>query len=355
MPDLSPFVAQPAQSVPVEASEAALDPLEAEDSLPVEDEGPLTAQVPLAEAGARFDQVAALCFAQFSREKLKKWLTEGALQVDGRVVRPKDRCAGGEQLCLTVTQHTQTEAQPEPMALDIVHEDEAVIVINKPAGLVVHPGAGNWTGTLVNGLLHHDPRLALLPRAGLVHRIDKDTSGLLVVARSRAAMDALVALIAARQVRREYLALAHRPWSGAPAREIDAAIGRDPRQRLRMAVLDPARHPARPAQTRFELLQNAPQGCLLRCLLRTGRTHQIRVHLAHLGHPLVADALYGGAPAAGLTRQALHARRLAFRHPLTGQTLDFVAPLPTDLTHALSAWGLTMPADDMDPAASPAR
>ena len=122
-----------------------------------------------------------------------------------------------------------------------------------------------------------------------------------------------------------------------------------------MAVLDPARHPARPAQTRFELLQNAPQGCLLRCLLRTGRTHQIRVHLAHLGHPLVADALYGGAPAAGLTRQALHARRLAFRHPLTGQTLDFVAPLPTDLTHALSAWGLTMPADDMDPAASPAR
>ncbi len=164
-----------------------------------------------------------------------------------------------------------------------------------------------------------------------------------------------MALIAARQVRREYLALAHRPWTGASAREIDAPIGRDPRQRLRMAVVDVARQPGKPAQTRCELQQNAAQGCLLRCLLRTGRTHQIRVHLAHLGHPLVADALYGGAPAAGLTRQALHARRLAFTHPITGQAVDVLAPLPADLAAALAAWGLTMPPDDMDLAADAAR
>ncbi|HMN22747.1 MAG TPA: RluA family pseudouridine synthase, partial [Ottowia sp.] len=192
-------------------------------------------------------------------------------------------------------------------------------------------------------------------RAGIVHRLDKDTSGLLVVARSRPAMDALVAQIAARQIRREYLALAHRPWRGPPERDVEAAIGRDPRNRLRMAVVDLARLPGKPARTHCALLQNAEQGCLLRCRLDTGRTHQIRVHLAHLGHPLVGDVLYGGAPAAGMTRQALHARRLAFSHPVTGAALDFRAPLPNDLAAALAAWGLTMPADDAGAASGGAR
>ena len=307
--------------------------------------------------GQRLDRALAALVPEFSRNYLRQLIEAGVVHMQGQpVVKPAQKVRAGDHLAIELRPTPMSQAfVPQAMALDVVYEDQHLAVIDKPAGLVVHPAPGNWSGTLLNGLLARDAAAAHLPRAGIVHRLDKDTSGLLVVARSRAAMDALVALIAAREVRREYLALAHRPWSGAPAREIDAAIGRDPRQRLRMAVLDPARHPARPAQTRFELLQNAPQGCLLRCLLRTGRTHQIRVHLAHLGHPLVADALYGGAPAAGLTRQALHARRLAFRHPLTGQTLDFVAPLPTDLTHALSAWGLTMPADDMDPAASPAR
>ena len=307
---------------------------------------PRHAIVPDSAAGRRLDAVLAELFPEYSRSRLSAWEKSGDVTMDGVSVRGRDPVRGGETVTLSAVQDTQTHAVAEDIPLDILYEDADVLVIDKPAGLVVHPGAGNPAGTLVNALLHHDPALELLPRAGIVHRLDKDTSGLLVVARSRAAMDALVALIAARQVRREYLALAHRPWSGAPAREIDAAIGRDPRQRLRMAVLDPARHPARPAQTRFELLQNAPQGCLLRCLLRTGRTHQIRVHLAHLGHPLVADALYGGAPAAGLARQALHARRLAFAHPITGQALDFSAPLPADLAAALAACGLTMPADD---------
>jgi len=235
---------------------------------------------------------------------------------------------------------------PQAMPLAVVYEDEHLAVIDKPAGLVVHPAPGHWSGTLLNGLLARDDKARQLPRAGIVHRLDKDTSGLMVVARSRPAMDALVARIAAREVRREYLALAHRPWSGPAQREVDAPIGRDPRNRLRMAVVDLERNAGKPAQTLFTLLQNAEPFCLLRCLLRTGRTHQIRVHLAHLGHPLVADALYGGAPAAGLARQALHARRLAFAHPITGQALDFSAPLPADLAAALAACGLTMPADD---------
>jgi 23S rRNA pseudouridine1911/1915/1917 synthase len=209
---------------------------------------------------------------------------------------------------------------------------------------VVHPAPGNWSGTLLNGLLAMDDQAALLPRAGIVHRLDKDTSGLMLVARSRLGMDALVRMIAQRQVSREYLALAHKPWQGSSAREIDAPIGRDPRHRLRMAVVDLTRHAGKPAQTAVELLQQSAQGCLLRCSLRTGRTHQIRVHLALIGHPLLADELYGGAQAAGMSRQALHAYRLALQHPVTGKSLALRAPLPDDLRQALVQWG-------MDPAA----
>jgi 23S rRNA pseudouridine1911/1915/1917 synthase len=229
---------------------------------------------------------------------------------------------------------------PEALPLAIVHEDEYLCVIDKPAGLVVHPAPGNWSGTLLNALLARDPRSAALPRAGIVHRLDKDTSGLLVVARTRAAMDGLVAMIAARDVSRQYVALAHRTWEGSAIRHVDAPIGRDPRNRLRMAVVDPARHPGKPASTVFERMENAAGGCWLRATLHTGRTHQIRVHAAHIGHPLVADSLYGGAPAAGMERQALHAVRLAFTHPVTGEALAFESPLPADLRRALDQWGL---------------
>jgi 23S rRNA pseudouridine1911/1915/1917 synthase len=229
---------------------------------------------------------------------------------------------------------------PEDLPLTVVYEDEHLRIVDKPAGLVVHPAPGNWRGTLLNALLGRDPAARMLPRAGIVHRLDKDTSGLMVVARTRQAMDRLVAQIAAREVSRQYLALAHRPWQGPAQRRVDAAIGRDPRNRLRMAVVDPQRQSGKPAATVFQLLEQAEHGCALLCTLETGRTHQIRVHAAHVGHPLVADALYGGGPAAGLSRQALHAARLAFAHPVTGASLAFHAPLPADLRAAWSAWGL---------------
>ena len=179
-----------------------------------------------------------------------------------------------------------------------------------------------------------------LHRAGIVHRLDKDTSGLMVVARTRETMDTLVRLIAARDVRRQDLAQAHRPWAGNATRHVDAPIGRDPRNRLRMAVVDLAQHAGKTASTTFELLDNVDQGCLVSCTLKTSRTHQIRVHMASIGHPLVADTLYGGTPAAGMARQALHAWRLALVHPVTGEPLDFRSNLPQDMAQALSEWGV---------------
>ena len=302
--------------------------------------------VPAAHHGDRLDRSLAALVPEFSRSYLSQLVEAGALQVNGRAVtKPAHKLRAGDQLVIELRPTPMSQAfVPQAIPLDVVYEDAHLAVIDKPAGLVVHPAPGHWSGTLLNALLARDDKAKQLPRAGIVHRLDKDTSGLMVVARTRAAMDALVAQIGARQVHREYLALAHRPWQGPPAREIDAPIGRDPRNRLRMAVVDLARHPGKLAQTRCEWLANAEAGCLLRCLLRTGRTHQIRVHLAHLGHPLVGDALYGGAPAAGLTRQALHARRLSLVHPITGTPLDVVAPLPPDLAAALAAWGLTIPA-----------
>ena len=304
--------------------------------------------VPPALHGERLDRALAALVPEFSRSYLRQLIEAGAVRLKGApAAKPAQKVAAGDPLTIELRPTPMSQAfVPQPIPLAVVHEDEHLLVVDKPAGLVVHPAPGHWSGTLLNALLARDVRAAQLPRAGIVHRLDKDTSGLLVVARTRAAMDALVAQIAARQVHREYLALAHRPWQGAAVREVDAAIGRDPRNRLRMAVVDLARHPGKAAQTRVEWLQNAESGCLLRCLLRTGRTHQIRVHLAQLGHPLVGDALYGGAPAAGLARQALHARRLSFTHPVTGAVLDVRAPPPADLAQALDAWGLTIPTDD---------
>ena len=342
--------ARPIISTAPSATGRGTAPAEADDELvdAASDSESRAFAVPAAHHGDRLDRTLAALVPEFSRSYLSQLVGDGAASVNGAVVtKPAQKLRAADQIAIELRPTPMSQAfVPQTIPLTVKYEDEHLAVIDKPAGLVVHPAPGNWSGTLLNALLARDGKAALLPRAGIVHRLDKDTSGLMVVARSRAAMDALVARIAAREVRREYLALAHRPWRGAPEREVDAPIGRDPRNRLRMAVVDLERNAGKPAQTGFQLLQHTEHFSLLRCLLRTGRTHQIRVHLAHLGHPLVADALYGGAPAAGLARQALHARRLAFAHPVTGQALDFSAPLPADLAVALAACGLTMPADD---------
>ncbi|MEK9953442.1 MAG: RluA family pseudouridine synthase [Curvibacter sp.] len=295
-----------------------------------------------AQHGLRLDRALSELVPEFSRSYLQQLIEAGAVTQGATVLRkPAHKVRAGEQGRIELRPTPQSQAfVPEPMALDIVHEDDHLRVLNKPAGLVVHPAPGNWRGTLLNGLLAHDAKAAQLPRAGIVHRLDKDTSGLMVVARTRAAMDALVRMIAAREVSRQYQALAHRPWSGPARREVQGAIGRDPRNRLRMAVVDLAHQSGKPAHTTLDLLANAEQGCWLRCTLHTGRTHQIRVHAASIGHPLLADTLYGGAPAAGMARQALHAWRLAFTHPVSGQELVFEAPPPADFVQALQSWGV---------------
>jgi 23S rRNA pseudouridine1911/1915/1917 synthase len=294
------------------------------------------------EHGQRLDRALAALVPEFSRSYLQQLIEAGMVAIQGRVLtKASTTVHAGAAGCIELRPTPQSQAfRPERMPIAVLYEDEHLRVIDKPAGLVVHPAPGNWSGTLLNGLLALDPRAALLPRAGIVHRLDRDTSGLMVVARSRAAMDALVALIAAREVTRQYLALAHRSWQGAAARHVDAAIGRDPRNRLRMAVVDLQRHSGKPARTLIEALDSSDQGCAVRCTLETGRTHQIRVHMASIGHPLVGDTLYGGAAAAGLARQALHAFRLAFVHPATHRPMEFRAPPPPDLVQALQAWGL---------------
>ena len=303
---------------------------------------PITLKLSDDACGVRLDKVLSGLVPQYSRSRIQQWIEGGHVTVDGNPARTKMTVLGDEVVVITPQAAPEDNAfQPEPMDLRIVHEDKAIMVIDKPAGLVVHPAAGNWSGTLLNGLLHHCPALAGVPRAGIVHRLDKDTSGLMVVARSRAAMDALVAMIAARDVSRQYLALAHKAWGPRKRREVDAPIGRDPRNRLRMAVVDLAQHAGKTARTDIDLLAGNEEVSLVRCTLHTGRTHQIRVHMASLGHPLVADAVYGGKEAGGMARQALHAFRLAFTHPMTGQALVLRAPLPPDMAQALENWGLS--------------
>jgi 23S rRNA pseudouridine1911/1915/1917 synthase len=253
-------------------------------------------------------------------------------------VLPKTKVWGGEKVLLhPFPDPATTAAAAEAIALDIVHEDAAILVIAKPAGLVVHPGSGNWSGTLLNALLAHAPQVASLPRAGIVHRLDKNTSGLLVVAKTLEAQTSLVRQLHARSVKREYLALVH----GRVARDgkVEAPIGRHPVQRTRMAVV--AR--GKPATTHFEVLQRYTHATLLRCRLETGRTHQIRVHLQSLGHPLVGDPVYGRnrggtvTVIAGFQRQALHAERLEFQHPVSGKTVAWQAPPPADMHDLMTA------------------
>lgn len=296
-----------------------------------------------AQHGLRLDRALVELVPEFSRSYLQHLIDIGAVTMNGVVLSKSSvRVKAAERGIIELRPTPQSQAfKPQAMTLEIVYEDEHLMVINKPAGLVVHPAPGNWSGTLLNGLLAYDAKAMGLPRAGIVHRLDKDTSGLMVVARTRAMMDALIRLIAAHEVDRHYLALAHRPWVGAAKREINAPIGRDPRNRLRMALVDMNKNPGKLARTDIELVQNCDQGCLVRCTLHTGRTHQIRVHMASIAHPLVADVLYGGVVAAGLQRQALHADRLAFIHPATQQPRVFQVSMPTDLKQALNQWGLS--------------
>lgn len=292
--------------------------------------------------GSRLDRALASVAPEFSRSYLQQLIVLGAVTLNEQtILRPAQKVKAGDRGTVALRPTPQSQAfKAEPSTLDLVYQDDDLLVINKPAGLVVHPAPGNWSGTLMNQLLGLDAGAFELPRAGIVHRLDKDTSGLMVVARTRAAMDALVQAIAQRTVKRQYLALAHGQWCGARLHQVDAPIGRDPHNRLRMAVVDLALQPGKPAQTEFELLANTSAGCLVKCTLQTGRTHQIRVHMASIGHPLVADKLYGGKCGAGIQRQALHATRLAFTHPVTRHQLVFESAPPDDFLAALNAWGL---------------
>ncbi|MFC3551580.1 23S rRNA pseudouridine(1911/1915/1917) synthase RluD [Lysobacter cavernae] len=299
---------------------------------------PQQAMVPDSSAGRRFDAVLAELFPDYSRSKLAAWIKSGDALLDGRQVRPRDPVRGGETVTLNAALEVQTHSEPEDIALDVLYEDEHVIVINKPAGLVVHPGAGNPAGTLVNALLHRDPSLSLLPRAGIVHRLDKDTSGVMVVARTLPAHTALVTQLSSREVHRQYLAVVVGALvSGGTA---NAPIDRHPRDRIRMAV----REDGRDAVTHFRLRERFRAHTLLECRLETGRTHQIRVHMAHLKHPIIGDPLYGGplklpkgateeliAGLRGFKRQALHAETLEFAHPVTGEPVRCSAPMPADM------------------------
>lgn len=294
-------------------------------------------------AGLRLDQALAQALPQYSRARLQEWIRAGAVTVDGRLPRTRDRVQGAEEVLIKARLSPAGVVAPESMQLDVLWSDEHLVIINKPAGLVVHPGAGNARHTLQNGLLAWDPALARVPRAGIVHRLDKDTSGLLLIARTVEAHTALVAALAARKIHRGYVALCTGVMTGGGT--VDRPIGRHRSVRTRMAV----RPDGRAAVTHFRILQRYSAHTLIDVTLETGRTHQIRVHLAHLGYPLVGDPLYGGRrrlPArasektrAALTafrRQALHAARLALRHPLKGKELSFEAPLPHDLAALLA-------------------
>ncbi|MFN4325088.1 MAG: 23S rRNA pseudouridine(1911/1915/1917) synthase RluD [Azonexus sp.] len=297
---------------------------------------PLRLSVPEAAAGRRLDQVLAELLPQHSRNRLQGWVKDRCVLVDGEeVTEPKRKVLGGETLLVSEPDDVREAIdQPEDIPLDIVFEDEVLLVINKPAGLVVHPGSGNWSGTLMNAVLHHVPGIAQIPRAGIVHRLDKDTSGLMVVAKTLEAQTDLIRQLQARTVKRVYLALA----SGVMKKDggVDAPIGRHPTQRIKMAVVPESRG-GKPALTWYRILEHFPHCTFVECTLETGRTHQIRVHLASINHPLVGDPVYGKKhpqlPA--FPRQALHATRLGLVHPVSGLKMQWEVPLPQDMRDLL--------------------
>jgi len=304
-----------------------------------------TAIIPQELAGTRLDRALASLFPEFSRSRLSEWIRQGHVTVDARARRPRDRVAGGERVELEIAPAADSERwQAQAMDIAVVYEDQHLLVVDKPAGLVVHPGAGNPDGTLVNALLHRDPELIRVPRAGVVHRLDKNTSGLLVVARTLLAHKRLVSALKDRQVEREYLAVVHGLLRAGG--RVDAPVGRHRVHRTRMAVNDAGR----PAATRYRVERRFRAHSLLRLALESGRTHQIRVHMAHIDHPLVGDPVYGGRlrlPAGAGTelterlrafkRQALHAEQLKLRHPVSEQAMHWQSPLPPDMRELLAA------------------
>lgn len=291
-----------------------------------------TAPVPARLHGQRLDKAVVAMAGEFSRNHLQGLIESGHVSVDGVVAASASRkVLAGQVIAVDLVPTAESRAfRPEALPIAVVFEDEHLLVVDKAAGMVVHPAAGNWSGTLLNALLAHHRAAASLPRAGIVHRLDKDTSGLMVVGKTLPALTALTRAIAAREVHREYLAIAHGEVRPAEF-SIDAPLARDPQSRIRMAIVASGK----PARTDVRAIARADGFSALRCKLHTGRTHQIRVHLASRGHPLVADTVYGGKPALGMLRQALHATRLGFAHPISGALVWFDAPPPADFA---SAW-----------------
>ena len=298
----------------------------------------LSLTIPFENAGQRLDHVLAELLTEYSRTRIKSWIEAGQILVNGEKRRPKDKVLGGEQVEVDAALPEAVPVEPESIGLQIAYEDRHVLVIDKPAGLVVHPGAGNEAGTLQNALIHFDPSLAQLPRGGIVHRLDKDTTGLLVVARTLEAHTALVRALEAREIEREYEAICQGVMTAGGT--VDAPIGRHPVDRVRQAV----REDGREAITHYRVLQRFRGHTHIRLQLETGRTHQIRVHMAHIHYPLVGDRVYGGRlllpkgaseqlieALRAFKRQALHAARLAFEHPITGKPVDVTSPLPEDM------------------------
>ncbi|MFQ5642736.1 MAG: 23S rRNA pseudouridine(1911/1915/1917) synthase RluD [Thiogranum sp.] len=303
----------------------------------------LEGQIPPALAGRRLDQALAELFPDYSRSRLQQWIKAGKVLLDQRPTVAKYRVTGGEQVSIQAGLELESDVQAQDIPLDVQYEDEHLLVLNKPAGLVVHPAAGNPDGTLQNALLYYRPQLAALPRAGIVHRLDKDTSGLMVVARSLTAHNALVGQLQARTVHRSYLALVQQALTAGGT--VDAPIGRHLRDRLRMAVVESGK----PAISHYRVLERFPAHTLVQVRLETGRTHQIRVHMAHIHCPLVGDPLYGGrlripraaSPAlrdaiSGFRRQALHAERLELIHPASGETVGWEVGMPEDFSRLLA-------------------
>jgi len=301
-------------------------------------------EVPDEAAGLRFDQALAMLVPEFSRSRLTEWIKAGQALLDGQPARPRDPVRAGQSIELRARPEREVHAEAQDIPLDVIYADEDVLVINKGVGLVVHPGAGNPSGTLMNALLHYDPKLAEVPRAGLVHRLDKETTGAMVIARTLQAHTALVAQLAERDVHRQYLAVVVGVLIAGGT--IDAPIARHPRDRIRMAVVENGR----PAITHYRVRERFRGHSLVECRLETGRTHQIRVHMAHARHPIVGDPLYGGPlrlpkgaspelvdTLRGFRRQALHAERLEFEHPRSGETVALEAPPPPDLAALIAS------------------
>ena len=302
----------------------------------------LSLRIPESQAGQRLDQALASLLPDYSRSRLKTWIESGEVLVDGGSRRPRDKVSGGESIEVAASLPEEGTARPQSMPLKFVHEDKHVLVIDKPAGLVVHPGAGNPDSTLQNALLSHEPALAILPRAGIVHRLDKDTSGLLIVARTLPAHTGLVRMLEERAIHREYEAICRGVMTGGGT--VDAPIDRHPTDRVRMSI----RQGGRDAVTHYRVIRRFRAHTHVRVQLETGRTHQIRVHLTHVGYPIVGDRVYGGRLALpkGVSeelrqslrefpRQALHAARLQLDHPVTGKPLEVSSALPADMVRLL--------------------